>query len=327
MKYYNPVVRGMYPDPSICMGEEKYYMVCSSFHLFPGVPLFESEDMVNWRQIGHCITRSSQIDLEGVPSSGGIFAPTIRYHHGRYYMVTTNDSSHRNFYVYTDNIYGEWSEPVFVEQGGIDPSLFFEGEDTYFVSNGTDVDGKGCIQICQIDIETGQKLSESRVLWKGTGGRYIEAPHLYHFEEYYYLIEAEGGTEYGHMVNCARSKTIMGEYESCPNNPLLTNRNLGGYQLQGAGHGDILEDKHGNWWFMHLAFRQIGRWETFHHLGRETCLEPLYWGKDGWPIIGTDGTARLEVQVPDSISFEKQVFTYDKTFENLDWKKDWCYLR
>lgn len=317
----------MYPDPSICKGQEKYYMVCSSFQLFPGVPLFESEDMVNWKQIGHCITKSSQIALEGVPSSGGIFAPTIRFYNGRYYMVTTNDSCHRNFYVYTDDIYGEWSEPVFVEQGGIDPSLFFEGEDAYFISNGADEDGKGCIQICKIDIATGQKLSESCVLWKGTGGRYLEAPHLYRFGAYYYLIEAEGGTEYGHMVNCARSKTIMGEYESCPYNPILTNRNLDGYMLQGAGHGDILEDENGNWWFMHLAFRQISRWETFHHLGRESCLQPMHWSEDGWPVIGTNGTALLEVDVPDTVSFKEQILSFHKTLENLSWEREWCYLR
>ena len=114
MKYQNPVVRGMYPDPSVCRAEDKYYMVCSTFQYFPGVPLFESDDMVNWKQIGHCITRKSQLDLEKAQTTTGVYAPTIRYHKGRFYMVTTNVSVNRNFYIYTDDIYGEWSEPVFV---------------------------------------------------------------------------------------------------------------------------------------------------------------------------------------------------------------------
>ena len=120
MKYQNPVLRGMYPDPSVCRYQDKYYMVCSTFQYFPGVPLFESDDMINWKQIGHCLTRPSQVELKDIRSSGGIFAPTIRCHNGRFYMVTTNDSFAQNFYVYTDDIYGEWSEPILVEQDGID---------------------------------------------------------------------------------------------------------------------------------------------------------------------------------------------------------------
>ena len=242
-------------------------------------------------------------------------------------MVTTNDSFAQNFYVYTDDIYGEWSEPILVEQDGIDPSLFFEGEKTYFISNGSDDKGIGCIQMCEIDIVTGKMLTPSKILWQGTGGRFLESPHLYRFGEYYYLMEAEGGTEYGHMANYARSKFIWGPYESYPNNPVLTNRNLGGYQLQAAGHGDIIEDIHGNWWFLHLAFRQIHKWHAFHHLGRETCLVPLHWQEDGWFTMGTDGTSRLEFELPENISFAKQKLSYEKTFENLSTKTDWCFLR
>ena len=242
-------------------------------------------------------------------------------------MVTTNDSIPQNFYVYTDDIYGEWSEPILVEQDGIDPSLFLEDGKTYFISNGSDEKGVGCIQMSEIDIETGKMLTPSKVLWHGTGGRYLESPHLYRFGEYYYLVEAEGGTEYGHMANYARSKAIWGPYESYSNNPVLTNRNLGGYQLQAAGHGDIVEDANGNWWFMHLAFRQIHKWHTFHHLGREACLVPLYWQEDGWFTMGTDGTCQLEFELPDNVVFKEQELSYEKTFENLDTKLDWCFLR
>ncbi len=193
MKITNPIIRGFYPDPSVCKANGKYYMVCSSFEYFPGVPLFESEDLINWKQIGHCLTRKTQVDLHEIDSSGGVFAPTIRYNNGRFYMVTTNDTYHKNFYVYTDNIYGEWSEPVFVEQDGIDPSLFFEDGKTYFMSNGSDpADNNGCIFQCEIDVATGKKLTESKPVWKGSGGRYLESPHLYHFGEWYYIMAAEG---------------------------------------------------------------------------------------------------------------------------------------
>ena len=138
MKYNNPVIKGFYPDPSVCKVKDTYYLVCSSFQYFPGVPLFESKDLINWNQIGHCLTRKSQVQLDKINSSGGVFAPTIRYYNGRFYMTTTNDTTHENFYVWTDDIYGEWSEPIYVDQGGIDPSLYFEDNRTYFMSNGSD---------------------------------------------------------------------------------------------------------------------------------------------------------------------------------------------
>ncbi|MCR4953571.1 MAG: glycoside hydrolase family 43 protein [Treponema sp.] len=347
MKFKNPVLRGMYPDPSMCVANGKYYMVCSTFQYFPGVPLFESEDLINWKQIGHVLTRKSQLLTEKNNTGAGIYAPTIRYDNGRFYMVVTNVSNIGNFYVYTDDIYGEWSDPIIVEQNGIDPSLFFDDDGkVYFISNGNDSEGRGFIQMSQIDIETGKKITENEPLWYGTGGRYIEAPHMYKFGEYYYLLNAEGGTEYGHMVNYARSKNIRGPFEPCPLNPVLTNRNLGGYQLQGAGHGDIVQAADGTWWFCHLAFRQIDRYMPFHHLGRETCIEPVVW-KDGWFYIGTPvqkecvcgaqvangynqkqgyGNALLEVECPSEHKFAPQNFSYTKTFASLALDKDWCYL-
>lgn len=117
MRYQNPVVTGFYPDPSVCEANGKYYLVCSSFQYFPGVPLFESDDLINWTQIGHVLTRPTQVQLAHVPSSGGVFAPTIRYNNGRFYMVTTNDTTHENFYVWTDDIHGEWSDPITIDQG------------------------------------------------------------------------------------------------------------------------------------------------------------------------------------------------------------------
>ena len=350
MKFQNPVLRGMYPDPSMCAGPDgKYYMVCSTFQYFPGVPLFESTDLINWKQIGHCLTRKSQLLLEKNNTSSGIYAPTIRYNNGRFYMVVTNVENIGNFYVYTDDIYGEWSDPVIVEQSGIDPSLFFDDDGkVYFISNGNDSQGRGFIQMSEIDIETGKKITENEPLWYGTGGRYIEAPHVYKINGYYYLLNAEGGTEYGHMVNYARAKNIRGPYEPFAGNPVLTNRNMGGYVLQGAGHGDLLQAQDGTWWFCHLAFRQIDKYMPFHHLGRETCMESVIW-KDDWFFIGTQydqpqdtvhkcpvangynqkmgyGQALMEVESPQNHHFEKQDFSFVKTFENTSTKLDWCFL-
>lgn len=327
MIYHNPVIKGFYPDPSVCKVEDTYYLVCSSFQYFPGVPIFESKDLINWKQIGHCLTRESQIQLGKVSSSGGVFAPTIRHHNGRFYMTTTNDTTRQNFYVWTDDIYGEWSKPIEVDQGGIDPDLYFEDGKVFFMSNGKDDNGIGGIVQCEIDIETGDKLSPSRSIWQGTGGRYLESPHMYKINGRYYLMAAEGGTEYGHMVTYARGDSISGPFEAYPNNPVLTNRNLGGYELQGVGHGDLIQDNGGNWWMLHLGFRQIGQWLTYHHLGREVFLTPVTFSEDGWFTAGHNGTVLTSFET-DRISNhvvqqEKKTFT----FENTDWNLDWCFLR
>ncbi len=325
MQYINPIVRGMYPDPSVCRANGKYYMVCSTMMWFPGIPLFESVDMVNWTQIGHCLTRKSQAELENTEICSGIFAPTIRYNNGRFYVVTTESMTNKNFYVYTDDIYGEWSEPVYVDRDGIDPTLYFEDGKCYFMSNGSD-NGKGCIHMCEIDVQTGEIISPVEVLWHGAGGRFMEAPHLYHIGEYYYVLDAEGGTEYGHMVCYGRSKNMMGPFEEYPNNPVLTNRNLGGFQIQGAGHGDLIEDNNGKWWFVHLAFRQAGVWQPYHHLGREVCLVPVEWTDDGWFTIG-NGTCEISYDLPDRMDASPQQFVFSKTLADLSLKREYTFIR
>lgn len=297
------------------------------FSVLPGVPLFESDDLVNWTQIGHVLTRESQLPLETAESSGGIFAPTIRYNDGRFYMVTTNISAGGNFYVYTDDIRGEWSEPIYVEQGGIDPSLYFEDGKAYFMSNGADDDGNQGITQCEIDIETGKKLSKSKCIWKGAGGRFLESPHLFKINGEYYLTAAEGGTEYGHMVVYAKGKTAFGPFENYPHNPVLTNRNFGGYPIQGCGHSDLVCDKNGSWWMIHLAFRQIGFWTMYHTTGRETYMMPVNFGEDGWFTVGENGTTLLEVEtdrIPDSVKQNESVVY---TFNNTELGREWIYLR
>ena len=324
MIYKNPIIRGFYPDPSVCAANGKYYMVCSSFQYFPGVPLFESSDLVNWKQIGHCLTRRSQLELEGAASSAGVFAPTIRYNDGRFYMVTTNTSSNENFYIYTDDIYGEWSDPIVIQQGGIDPSLLFDDGHVYFISNGADDSGTEGVTQCEINIETGEKLSPSKNIWKGSGGRYLESPHMYRINGEYYLMAAEGGTEYGHMITYARSSSVWGPFDGYKENPVLTNRNLGGYMIQGVGHGDLIQAPNGEWFIIHLGFRQIDCWMPYHHLGREVFMTPVSFNKDGWFTAGTCGTTREEYEI--SGNFPQQ-FRNIITFENTSPDIDWCYMR
>ncbi|HZK62351.1 MAG TPA: glycoside hydrolase family 43 protein, partial [Anaerovoracaceae bacterium] len=222
--YRNPVIPGFHPDPSVCRVGNDYYLVTSTFEYFPGVPVFHSKDLVNWEQIGHCLTRESQLPLNKCRASGGIYAPTIRYHDGLFYMVVTNVSGGGNFYVTAKDPAGEWSKPFWVNQGGIDPTIFWDEDGkSYFMSNGhQSTEG---IVISEIDLKTGKRTTEPIAVWNGTGGRYPEAPHIYKKDGYYFLLIAEGGTEYGHKVTIARSKNIYGPYESAPGNPILTHIN------------------------------------------------------------------------------------------------------
>lgn len=320
--YINPVIRGYYPDPSICAANGHYYVVCSTNHYFPGIPLFESEDLVNWEQIGYVLTRKSQLPLEGVQSSGGIMAPTIRYHEGRFYVACTNGKLGGNFYVWTDDIRGEWSEPVMVAQRGIDASLMFENGKAYFLTNGPDDEDKKGITQCEINIETGEKLTASKVIWQGTGGRCLESPHMYHIGDTYYLVCAEGGTEYGHMITCARASDPWGPFVSAPVNPVLTNRNKTHQPIQGIGHGDLIQDEDGNWHFVCLGFRQIHSHAQFHTLGREVFLIPARFDENGCLTAGYDGTADYEYECKAVQKFKKEW-----TFANTNWKADWCFLR
>ena len=297
MKYTNPIIPGFNPDPSICRVGEDFYLVTSTFEFFPGVPVYHSKNLVNWELIGHCLTRDSQLHLEDARASDGIYAPTVRYHDGTFFMTTTNVSTGGHFIVHTKDICGEWSEPAYVDQGGIDPSLFWDDDGTcYFVSNGIDENDKICIFLCKIDPFTGKKHTESTIISYGCGGRYPEAPHIYKINGYYYLMLAEGGTEYGHMETMQRAKSIYGPYEVCPHNPILTHRDTPG-PIQATGHADIIEDQNGNWWLVCLAIRPVKNMQL-HHIGRESFLAPVRWSEDGWPIVGNDGKIDFEMDGP-----------------------------
>jgi alpha-N-arabinofuranosidase len=214
-----------------------------------------------------------------------------------------------------------------VEQEGIDPSLLFDGDKVYFTSNGCDADGKPCILQCEIDIATGEKLTDSVPVWHGSGGRYLESPHLYHIGGMYYLTAAEGGTEYGHMITYARSENPFGPFEGFSGNPVLTNRNLGGNQslIQGIGHGDLIEDENGDYYIVCLGFRQSGMWQPYHHLGREVFLAPVSWDDAGWFYAGENGTVAEWMDT--GLSAKKPAADcYDVTTLDIT-NPRWCYLR
>ncbi|WP_028552608.1 glycoside hydrolase family 43 protein [Paenibacillus sp. UNC451MF] len=308
--FRNPILPGFYPDPSICRAGEDYYLVTSSFEYFPGVPIFHSKDLVNWRQIGHVLDRPSQLDLDGTPTSKGIYAATIRYHQGIFYMITTfvvsATGARRNFFVTAEDPAGPWSDPYWLPDApGIDPSLFFDEDGkAYVMANRQPPAGQQYpkhmeIWLQELDLETKQLIGPKFSLWDGALKQIHaqEGPHLYKINGYYYLIIAEGGTGFTHSVTIARSETIAGPYESCKSNPILTHRHLGrSYPVVNVGHADIVETQDGEWWMVCLGSRPYGG--DYRNLGRETFLVPFIWEK-GWPVINPGkGIVEMEMFRP-----------------------------
>lgn len=301
--FNNPILPGFYPDPSVCRVGEDYYMINSSFAFFPGIPIFKSNDLVNWEQIGHVLDRESQLNLDGAGYSGGIFAPTIRYHEGVFYVITTNMSNGGNFIVTAKDPKGPWSDPYWIENAvGIDPSLFFDDDGiAYYTGTRTSKNPKYMgdheIWLQEIDLNLMKLKGESHILWKGAlkNASFVEGPHLYKIKKFYYLLISEGGTAHYHSVTIARSKNIIGDYEGNPGNPILTHRHLGkSYPISNAGHADLVETQNGQWYMVALASRPYGG--DYKNLGRETFLIPVIW-EDEWPIV-SPGTGRVEFTYP-----------------------------
>nr|WP_314461124.1 family 43 glycosylhydrolase [uncultured Clostridium sp.] len=285
----NPIQKGFYPDPSICRVGDDYYMVHSTFAYAPGIPVFRSFDLKNWILIGHVLEREEQLRLDGANVSEGIYAPTIRYHKGLFYVIATNVSGGGNFYVTAADPKGPWSEPVFLENApGIDPSLYFEEDACYYIGQRTKEHpayyGDCEIWIQELDLKEKRLVKNPVVLFDGSMKRTIwaEGPHLYRIGQMYYLLLAEGGTEFNHSVTVARSKSLYGPYESCPHNPILTHRHLGHtYPVQSIGHGDLIETPDGEWYMVMLGIRPLN---GCAELGRETFLADVIW-EDDWPVV------------------------------------------
>ncbi len=328
IQYQNPIIRGFNPDPSICRVGEDYYVVTSTFEFFPGVPIYHSKNLVEWELISYCLTTDKQLPLQGGLNSGGIYAPTLRYNDGVFYMITTNVSGKGNFIVYTRDIRGPWSEPVYIDHMGIDPSLFFDDDGkVYFCGTHYCNDRQGIV-LFEIDPVTGKRLSEAKTVTYGNGGKYPEAPHLYKINGFYYLMIAEGGTEYSHMETVFRATSPWGPYESCPRNPILSHRDSMNLSIQATGHADIVEDTNGNWWLVCLGIRPLPS-VFLHNLGRETFLSPLTWDKEGWPVIGDGGVIALSMQgpLPGPTPHVTQTSNFEDDFTGDSFKLDWNFVR
>lgn len=329
MRYQNPILPGFFPDPSICRVEDTYYLVNSTFEFFPGIPLHRSRDLVNWEFTGHCLTRPEQLNLEGCPPSAGAFAPTLRWHRGTFFMTNTNVGGGGNFIVHTQDIEKGWSDPVWIEQDGIDASLLFDEDKVYFCSTTFEGEQRG-IYLCEIDPMTGEKHSESVRISRGFGGRFAEAPHLYKLFGRYYLMLAEGGTEYGHMITIGRADSPYGPFEPCPHNPILTHRDSMEEAIHCAGHGDIVEGPDGQWWMVCLAVRPLTdavRRVMLHNLGRETFLAPMRWTEDGWPVVGDHGRLALEMDAPLSQSNMGRRLSFHDDFSAEAFGPEYLFIR
>lgn len=293
--FHNPILSGFYPDPSVCRKGSDYYMVTSSFAYFPGLPIFHSQDLVHWEQIGHGISSPEQLDYQNCEASLGLWAPTIRYYDGTFYIINTFVSQGRearrdNYIITAADPAGPWSKAHFIENAdGIDPSLFFgpDGRMWYtgnYISENSHYEGHHGIYLCELDRDTFQIISPRTIIWDGekTRSKWIEAPHIYYKDGYYYLMTAEGGTFTNHSVMMARCRTIDGEYEICPRNPIVTHRHLSlQREISVVGHGDLTETQNGEWWMVLLGVRPYR--DAHFNLGRETFLLPMAWDADGWP--------------------------------------------
>ncbi len=296
--FRNPILAGYYPDPSICRVGDDYYLINSTFAHFPGIPIFHSRDLVNWQQLGHVIDRPTQLKYDGLGITRGIFAPAISHHNGTFYVVCTMVDAGGNFLMTATDPAGPWSDPVWLDFDGIDPSLFFDDDGrAWMVNNGNPPDnqplyqGHRAIWIQEFDVAAKKLIGPRSIIVNGGVDLaqkpvWIEGPHIYKKDGWYYLCCAEGGTSWQHSQVILRGKSPTGPYTPWDKNPILTQRDLDGnapHAVTCTGHADLVIGPDGNWWSIFLACRPYApdRWAT----GRETFLLPVQWTDDGWPQI------------------------------------------
>ncbi|QHQ26861.1 glycoside hydrolase family 43 protein [Xanthomonas albilineans] len=295
--YRNPVLAGFYPDPSVTRVGAHYYLVNSSFAYFPAIPVFESRDLVHWRQISNVVERPEQLDFDGLDVSRGMFAASIAQHRGRFYVVGTAVDSGGNFIATANDPAGPWSPLHWLPDiDGIDPSLFFDEDGSaYLLNNGPPVGtpryaGHRAIWMQRFDLTRMQPVGPRQVLVDGGADPaskpiWIEGPHLYKHDGWYVLSCAEGGTAAQHSQVALRSRTLWGPYQPAPHNPILTQRDLPAgraHPVSNAGHADLVEGPDGRWWAVFLASRPYA--QNRYNTGRETFLLPVTW-QDDWPSI------------------------------------------
>ncbi|HEY4786377.1 MAG TPA: glycoside hydrolase family 43 protein, partial [Bacteroidales bacterium] len=322
--FKNPVITGMNPDPSICRVGDDFYLVTSTFEYFPGLPIYHSKDLIHWKQIGHVLSRAGNCPLKGANTSGGNYAPTIRYYNSTFFVTCTNyggQGTQGAFYVTATNPAGPWSEPHWVNNWAVDPSLLFANDSAYYVFPNSNHQ----FMLTTLNLETGKFNKEPVVIASGLDGSSPEGPHLYKINGYYYLMSAEGGTGYEHREIIQRSKSPWGPYEASPRNPVISHKDYPGNPFQAIGHADLVQLKDSSWWLVCLGIRPKGG--RFHHLGREAFLAPVTWDAAGWPKVGTNGivdSVYLCPNLPKHL-WEKEPVRDD--FASDDLRLCWNFLR
>ncbi|KAL3487687.1 glycosyl hydrolase [Aspergillus germanicus] len=312
LSYENPILPGFYPDPCILRVDDTFYLITSSFQFFPGLPIHKSKDLINWELVGNAINRPSQLSLQHATTkannlerreifTGGIYAPTMRFHNGTFYIVCTNLTGstsmapevdfepNTNFLITCSDLNDQaaYSDPMPFDFYGIDPDLFFDDDGKVYMT-GSFIHGyrkkpQTVIRQAEIDLTTGKLVTEVREVWTGTGGNCPEGPHIYKKDGWYYLMIAEGGTHRRHKVTIARSKSATGPFEGYEKNPLITGAE--GSPITCVGHADLVQDATGNWWAVMLARRELGERGDSYPLGRETYMVPVDWREGEFPVF------------------------------------------
>lgn len=322
----NPILRGFCPDPSIIRAGDDYYIATSTFEWWPGVKLFHSKDLKHWEQIRSPLRRKTQLDMVGNPTSGGVWAPCLSYDGERFFLVYTDVKTKKgkfynthNYVVYTDDIYGEWSEPTYLNSIGFDPSLFHDTDGKKYLINM--VNGFRGILVQEIDPVTLQLVGERKKVYNGSGIGYTEGPHMYHIGDWYYLLTAEGGTGYDHCVTMARAKSIWGPFETAPDNPILTSNREDMDALQKCGHADFVDTPSGEWYMVHLCSRPM-KGQQWCTLGRETAIQKMYWDKDAWLRLEGGGKfAAMQTKEPNGVlplAFDDEENGFCDEFESAE---------
>ena len=304
MTITNPILRGSHPDPTICCCGDDFYIATSTFEWFPGVQIHHSKDLKNWRLAARPLNRPAQLNMLGNQDSGGIWAPHLSYHAGKFWLIYTDIKvtggafrDGHNYLVTCDTIDGEWSDPVFLNSSGFDPSLFHDTDGAqYLVNMIWDHREQNHhfygIALQQYSHYRDKLVGPRKIIFTGSEHKLTEAPNLYKIGEYYYLLTAEGGTSFGHMATIARSRAIDGPYEIDPAGPLITSRNNPENPIQKAGHASMVQTPGGDWYMVFLMSRPV---DGYSSLGRETSICKLEW-HDGWPKVvgGNEPTATIE---------------------------------
>lgn len=317
-----PTLAGTYPDPSIQRAGGDYYLVTSTMEYFPALPIFHSTDLVSWTQVGHVIDRIDQLDLATVPSSGGLFAPTIRWANDIWYVVCTvvhGEGRQGNFLVTSETPVGPWSDPIWLDDApGIDPSLFFDSDGrAWFVgthlAEEPDWPSQTVVWMQELDLQSLRLIGPTYDLWHGAleGAVWAEGPHIYRRNGWYYLLASEGGTEFNHAISVARSRCVTGPYDGYAANPVFSHRHLGRkHPVTNVGHADLVETPEGEWVAMLLAARPHGGYYT--NLGRETFAVEVEWEED-WPIfapgigqvLAADPAPKARPHMPDTLEWNQ----------------------